>query len=973
MGSSCSHSCDANCTSAVVAKDGRLVIVLTTNRFVPYGEELCMDYYSITTSEIEWRAAICLCGMSTCRGSFLHYATQEDLQQVLNQNCGPLWRYASLLRACTNKTVSSNDTNTLLRHGISSAALGRNPSHWISKYAADCLRFVEFERKALPCALMRTSRKDGSADLYTYSAADLDARSVMEQRIQSLVCCFSMIQRVLSKQPPSDGYPLRVLTVSEATDRVWTVLLQIPELMEEYCIKQTKAHSSNNKGSKSTPSAKKAKTSAGSTASTSAEDDGSLVVAARPENISAIENCLAEIRAVLSQKPLGLNGLRNAIVDIRTLISKVQHLSSSKARLNQLCDILSLWANTSNFSVPQAYLPVTSEEVYVVARELGTNIPRNKIFKPEPVSSRRRSGPYASSTTISVPVNNNSVSSSNDIVKLSEPSALSGITSSTSEVAGASKESVKVSSEPESSVSESSAMDTEQENNLHTPAKSQNAVKLEGTDNEPESMVTEDIETPKSNPNSTPSNEVTNPSNNSANVNAPSSGGKSSRAPRDSGILDPNEPVYTGRKGYDAFFVFNQLLGWFNAGTDQAVEIPDLFGCGELPLPSACFGVAELPYNQKQREQLVELLRDLKTQMQPWPVNLKKSFRIEPRSAESMANTLFGSPMLDGALGKIDAVKKVLEDLVGSKLAANSKKNFDFQYDNALPPEAPTAWVQCDDCKKWRRIPWNVDSEELPDEWVCAMNKWDPENANCDAPQDDFDPEVESTVEYSAALTNNPEEYQIGMMKDVYCLQNKVYYEAQIVEIQVKDGVKMLKCHFKGWGKAFDEWVEADSDRIQVHNLFTVPGVKPQDQEKYQGFNRQLELNKEDAAKNSSRRGSSGGKKSSSSSTPKSAAKKSASASAAATLAESAKPTPKKTSTPAAKRAPAAKTPAKASASKAKATPAKRSVDESIEEEQPLSMDAPVSAPSRAPTSMHDEHLDFDLIGNDDADFDAMK
>lgn len=30
MGSSCSHSCDANCTSSVVARDGKLVIVLTT-------------------------------------------------------------------------------------------------------------------------------------------------------------------------------------------------------------------------------------------------------------------------------------------------------------------------------------------------------------------------------------------------------------------------------------------------------------------------------------------------------------------------------------------------------------------------------------------------------------------------------------------------------------------------------------------------------------------------------------------------------------------------------------------------------------------------------------------------------------------------------------------------------------------------------------------------------------------------------
>lgn len=62
------------------------------SRHIMPGEELTMDYYSITTSDVEWRAAICLCGQNACRGSFLHYATQDDLQQVLNSNCGPLWR-----------------------------------------------------------------------------------------------------------------------------------------------------------------------------------------------------------------------------------------------------------------------------------------------------------------------------------------------------------------------------------------------------------------------------------------------------------------------------------------------------------------------------------------------------------------------------------------------------------------------------------------------------------------------------------------------------------------------------------------------------------------------------------------------------------------------------------------------------------------------------------------------------------------
>jgi hypothetical protein len=95
----------------------RCDVMYSQNRYVHYGEELTMDYYSITTSDVEWRAAICLCGSAACRGSFLHYATQDDLQQVLNQSCGPLWRYASLLRACSGRPMTKDDAAVLVRHG----------------------------------------------------------------------------------------------------------------------------------------------------------------------------------------------------------------------------------------------------------------------------------------------------------------------------------------------------------------------------------------------------------------------------------------------------------------------------------------------------------------------------------------------------------------------------------------------------------------------------------------------------------------------------------------------------------------------------------------------------------------------------------------------------------------------------------------------------------------------------------------
>jgi hypothetical protein len=194
--------------------------------------------------------------------------------QVLNQNCGPMWRYASLLRACSSRPVSLADQAALDRHGMRAAALTSNPPLWMMKYAADNLRFVEFERKALPCALMRP--KNGRPSFYAYATADMDARSVMEQRLQALVCCFSMVDQVLSRQPQlqspdqlsptlsqssstgntelagsaltgvaihqtgttkrSDSLPLRTVPPIEAAGKVWKMLQTIPDLIEEHML-----------------------------------------------------------------------------------------------------------------------------------------------------------------------------------------------------------------------------------------------------------------------------------------------------------------------------------------------------------------------------------------------------------------------------------------------------------------------------------------------------------------------------------------------------------------------------------------------------------------------------------------------------------------------------------------------------------------------------------------------------------------
>mgnify|MGYP002391501846 CR=1 FL=1 len=66
--------------------------------------------------------------------------------------------------------------------------------------------------------------------------------------------------------------------------------------------------------------------------------------------------------------------------------------------------------------------------------------------------------------------------------------------------------------------------------------------------------------------------------------------------------------------------------------------------------------------------------------------------------------------MLDIALGNVSALDDVLRDM-GNGLRSQSSIAHDMlQWDHKLPPEVPTDWVQCDRCKKWRRLPWHVRS-----------------------------------------------------------------------------------------------------------------------------------------------------------------------------------------------------------------------------------------------------------------------
>jgi hypothetical protein len=174
LGSSFSHSCNPTCEVRVVSLYGKLSLSMTTLRDLEQGEELTFDYNAVTESLNEYRFAVCLCGQKNCRGSFLHYATADCYQQVLSRNSPPAARFASLVRGCMKQVMSKEDSELLLKHGFNTAAFGavsfnhhvssadpqtspdsiENVPVWLRTFVADCLRYIEYERRALPVALL---------------------------------------------------------------------------------------------------------------------------------------------------------------------------------------------------------------------------------------------------------------------------------------------------------------------------------------------------------------------------------------------------------------------------------------------------------------------------------------------------------------------------------------------------------------------------------------------------------------------------------------------------------------------------------------------------------------------------------------------------------------------------------------------------------------------------------------------------
>mmetsp|Transcript_3972 Transcript_3972/g.6265 ORF Transcript_3972/g.6265 Transcript_3972/m.6265 type:complete len:296 (-) Transcript_3972:287-1174(-) len=82
-------------------------------------------------------------------------------------------------------------------------------------------------------------------------------------------------------------------------------------------------------------------------------------------------------------------------------------------------------------------------------------------------------------------------------------------------------------------------------------------------------------------------------------------------------------------------------------------------------------------------------------------------------------------------------------------------------------------WVECDRCKKWRRLRGVVDARKLPSRWYCSMNKTDLERSRCSAPEEEY----ESATTPESAMDQRTRKHLRVWVRRLHC--NEAYENRQ--------------------------------------------------------------------------------------------------------------------------------------------------------------------------------------------------
>lgn len=136
----------------------------------------------------------------------------------------------------------------------------------------------------------------------------MDARSVMEQRVQSMICCISLVQQVMRKQPTDlQGInPLVVYSPAEALSIAWTKFKLLPKLIDKYLRAKLVADMESIKDSVNTPAMK--------------------------VNLMNLTCAIEGIEEILGEEPKSYNLMRQSCIALREKVLGIVDLTSPTAR-----------------------------------------------------------------------------------------------------------------------------------------------------------------------------------------------------------------------------------------------------------------------------------------------------------------------------------------------------------------------------------------------------------------------------------------------------------------------------------------------------------------------------------------------------------------------------------------------------------------------------------------------------------------
>ena len=205
------HSCDPNCTSAVVSHDGKLCIALYTVKHVGYGSALSYDYHGNTDDIAEFHNSKCLCGAQSCNALYLRF-TARQYDAIMDSSHTTLDRFAMLARACERYAFNSSGLLACDAIGLASVGFGeklfRDSPLWLKCYCAQVIEFIKHERVLLPqcCtdSVVSEEEADGNYGL----------------RLQNLAITVDCVLSFLRRHPNHLLAPLQPYTDAEVAQKL---------------------------------------------------------------------------------------------------------------------------------------------------------------------------------------------------------------------------------------------------------------------------------------------------------------------------------------------------------------------------------------------------------------------------------------------------------------------------------------------------------------------------------------------------------------------------------------------------------------------------------------------------------------------------------------------------------------------------------------------------------------------------------